>query len=379
MRALCLYIDAGKGHYIPAKAVKEELDDMGIETRILPFFDYVDIKWIGRANQALWRLMLKMPSAERHIVKLLDERKLPMRFLTKHCIKKRREYARKLIEEFRPDFVFTTHPYPGTIFSAILDSLGEKIPVYYYATDVFMTPTASICPLLRKLLVCTEEGRESAISKGMDEEKVMVVPFPVQRSLYKMEKLTKKEAKRKLGLDENLFTMQLNLGGEGLGSLGLLETLLRADRPMQIVILGGINERMRKRIDLAISLSQARNTKVHTPGFVDNVGEYLMASDIVAGRAGINTIVEAIYAHRPFLITDFVYSVTPSVAYVVKHNVGWDACHGEDPAKIVLSLLDDPSLLDRFEEAYDEVPITYGADKLARILVSDSEECRRSL
>ena len=85
---------------------------------------------------------------------------------------------------------------------------------------------------------------------------------------------------------------------------------------------------------------------MHAPGFVKNVSEYLAASDIVAGRAGINTIVEAMYAHRPFLITDLVYTVIPSAEYVEKYHVGWNA--SEDTQKqlsIILDLASHPEKL----------------------------------
>ena len=72
MRGLCVYVDGGKGHYVPAKAVQEELQAMGIDTVLEEFFDYLDIRWMGRINKSFWRTMLRMPALERHISKFND-------------------------------------------------------------------------------------------------------------------------------------------------------------------------------------------------------------------------------------------------------------------------------------------------------------------
>ena len=61
MRFLCVYVDGGKGHYIPAKAVQEQLISMGHEAELVEFFELFNIKWIGKINKKLWRLMLRSP------------------------------------------------------------------------------------------------------------------------------------------------------------------------------------------------------------------------------------------------------------------------------------------------------------------------------
>ncbi len=46
MHFLCVYVDGGKGHYIPAKAVQEQLIALGHEATLIEFFDLFKIKWI---------------------------------------------------------------------------------------------------------------------------------------------------------------------------------------------------------------------------------------------------------------------------------------------------------------------------------------------
>ncbi len=371
MKGLCIYVDGGKGHYVPAKAVADELNAMGIETRIEEFFDYLDIRWMGRINKLFWRTMLRMPKLERRISKHNDSdsngMELGIRFGIKHCWR----ILEANLEEFRPEFILATHPYASTILPEILRSRDIDIPVYYFATDVFSAPVASISPNIRRFLISTEEGKEIVMRMGQDEDSISIVPFPLQQSIANGKRLSKQEARRLLSLDENLFTLQLNLGGEGIGSLALLERLIKENIPMQVVILGGITENAKARISRMAKSGSA--VRIHTPGFVKNVNEYLAASDIVAGRAGINTIVEAIYAHRPFLITELVYTVIPSAEFIEKHHVGWNCTDNlSKQAEIVIRYAKDPEALEQIDQAFDKVPIEYGADKLARIIVDDA-------
>ena len=188
--------------------------------------------------------------------------------------------------------------------------------------------------------------------------------------------LSKQEARKKLELDENLFTLQLNLGGEGLGTTGLLERLGQAGLPMQIVIIGGMRDTMKGKLEAIISKFPPQ-VKAYIRGYVSNVNEYVYAADIVAGRAGINTIVETIYANRPFLITETVYTVLASAEYIEKYHLGWNASFDfEKQAQIVLEYAKNPEKLSEFDDKFDKVPITYGADKLAEIMLSDVERFR---
>ena len=373
MRGLCVYVDGGKGHYVPAKAVQEELQAMGIDTVLEEFFDYLDIRWMGRINKSFWRTMLRMPALERHISKFNDSDSNGMewaiRFADKHCTR----MLQANLEEFRPDFVFATHPYASTVLSEMFDYLGIDIPVYYFATDVFSAPVAAVCDKLRRFYISTEEGVEVVRSMGQARNTIELAPFPLQRSVADVRKLDKKETRKKLGLDADLFTLQINLGGEGLGSLYLLESLIKKNIPMQIVILGGMDKNMSKKINGIIDKSGNTDVKVYCKGFVNNVDEYLAASDIIAGRAGINTIVEAMYAHRPFLITELVYTVIPSADYVEKYKVGWN-CTGKrkESVEIVLDYAEQPEKLAELDANFNSIPIEFSARHLAEKVASDA-------
>ncbi len=374
MNILCVYVDGGKGHYIPAKAVAEQLKSMGHNVDMIDFFALLNLRPVGRINKFIWRKLLERPDFENRFSSRNDQDTREIRLASSIIQATRKRRFRKIIRQYRPDMIFTTHPYPGYMLSDLAARLTPHIPVTYYATDVFCVPMSAVNNHLESMYVSTEEGCDSAIKNGQMADKVKLCPFPLQASCQNSRRMTKAEARTKLGLKQGLFTLQINFGGEGVGSFALLEGLRSISSPMQIIIIGGLTEKTEERLN-RIKESLPDHIEVHIPGFVSNVNDYVLASDIVAGRSGINTLVECFYLHRPFLITELVYTVMASAEYVEKYGVGWNMNHDLDSQlSLIANYAKNPLSLDFIDHNFDMIPIEYDAAKLARMIVEDARK-----
>lgn len=373
MTCVCVYVDGGKGHYVPARTVKTEFERMGYDARLEEFFDFLDVRWLGRINKLFWRTMLRNSKIENKVSRCNDSSN-GMQMAINYGISHRSEKLLSYVEEVKPDLFFTTHPYAGTVISEMLAANNINIPVYYFATDVFSAPIASITNKLRRFYISTEEGREKIIKMGMEPDKVVLSPFPLQQRVKEGQKLTKSEARKLLGLKEDVFTMQFNLGGEGLGAIEIIRELRDFKDRIQVVIIGGLDDEMKRRID-EIKKNLPDNINLFCPGFIENVNEYLAASDIIVGRSGINTLLEAFYARRPFLITELVYTVMSSADYVEKYHVGWNCNRNpEKQVEIIRNLVEHPEILDEMDKNFDLIPIEFDAASLAKMVISDANE-----
>lgn len=370
MRFLCVYVDGGKGHYIPAKAVQEQLISMGHEAELIEFFELFNIKWIGRINKKIWRMMLRSPKIENHFSKQNDQDKDRMAFASKVIQHFLRKSFRKTISQKNPDLIFTTHPYPSRFISDVLDKLAVSIPVTYYATDVFSAPVATVSNSLTKYYISTAEGLEYVKDMGQEPATLELAPFPLQKSCAENTLTSKEEARKLLGLNEKMFTLQINYGGEGLGTTNLLKSLGYLLDDVQVVIIGGMTDATKSKLKLICDMLP-NNVHSHIIGFTDKVNAYNVASDIIAGRAGINTILEAFYLRRPFLITELVYTVKASADYICKYKVGWNAhLDPERQFEVIKECMDNPQVLKDMDRNFDAIPIEYGADKLAQRLIT---------
>lgn len=372
MNILCVYVGGGKGHYIPAKAVSDQLTQMGHNAALIDFFELIKMNPIGKINVMLWRKLLQRPDLENKFSKHNDQNTKEIQWVSAvlQVIRKRR--FKHIIKTYRPDMIFTTHPYADYFLADLAARFTPSIPVTYYATDVFFVPMSAVNNNLCSMYVATEEGCKSAAANGQRSDSIKLCPFPLQASCKAGQKLSKAEARRRIGLKEDVFTLQLNLGGEGIGSLELLEGLKCIDSPMQVVVIGGIKEKIRSRIE-QIKATLPNHINVFIPGFVHNVNDYALASDIIAGRSGINTLVECFYLHRPFMITELVYTVMASADYVEKYGVGWNLNKDLDKQLSLISMFaEKPTLLDELDKNFDAIPIIYDAAGLAKMVVDDT-------
>lgn len=379
MNILCIYVDGGKGHYIPAKAVEEQLTAMGHNAVLIDFFDFLGIRFIGRINKYVWRKLLEHSDYEMKFSKRNDQNTNEIRIVSRILRATRMRRFRKMIKKYSPDMIFTTHPYPGFFLAELAYYSDIKVPVTYYATDVFSVPMSAVCNHLYSMYVSTKEGFDSALERGQNPQTLFLSPFPLQSSCKNSRKMSKTEARHLLNLEENTFTLQINFGGEGVGASDLLSAMGEIKSRIQVIIIGGIEEKTKEELERIIS-TLPENVLIHLAGFVTNVNDYLNACDIIAGRSGINTLVEAFYLRRPFLITELVYTVVASADYVEKYKVGWNASHDvQKQIEIIRQYADNPALLDDIDKNFDNIPIVYDAAALARQIVKDCEDYRAGI
>lgn len=77
--------------------------------------------------------------------------------------------------------------------------------------------------------------------------------------------------------------------------------------------------------------------------------------------------------HRPFLITELVYTVIPSADYVEKYKVGWNATNDlEKQFNIIKSYSDNPEKLGELEMNFNHLSISFGTDKFVEKILEDT-------
>jgi processive 1,2-diacylglycerol beta-glucosyltransferase len=366
MRVACVYINAGKGHYIPARAISDGLVKLGVEAPMVDFFDMIGARRLDRFNQWMWRWQLRFPAVERSLNGAADRSRLNRWLLPRlQWIFYRRHFS-AYIRENHYDAVICTHYMPSQILSIFYQKLQAPTDVFAYASDVFFTPRIGIHPNLRKFYISTEEGRRQVVAAGLADEQVVLAPFPIQSSCVSAPQLTKQEARASLDLEDR-FTILVNLGGEGIGTVALVEELELRGAAVQAVLVGGMQPKVRTRLEEL--KQQCKAVKIHVAGFVDNIYDYLYAADIVVGKAGINAMLEALYIRRPFLVTTLYYTVAEAAEYFERYQVGWYAPRVKDQADIIGRYIEEPMLLDEIQENFAHVPITFGSEGIAQDMI----------
>jgi len=205
---------------------------------------------------------------------------------------------RDLLLNSRPDLVIATHPWGNHLPARLLREMGCKAPLVTVITDLVSIHHWWLCPDVDLCLVPTEQVRQVALEAGFAPEKVKMVGIPVDLKLANPAK-TKAELRREMGLEEDLFTVLLVGGGEGMGNVfPIAKAVAHASLDLQLVVVTGRNEKLRARLE---RVSWEVPTRVL--GFATNMPALMHAADVLITKAGPSTISEALACGLPMLIS----------------------------------------------------------------------------
>ncbi len=375
MHIALLYVDAGKGHITPARALSDAFQRLGHTTVVENLFATVGapmINWISKYN---WRLQLHFPKMETKVNAKSDtvaNAKL-VRYVTthSHAVKDFQDWY----EQVKPDLIVIPHFLAASIIQPLVDLLQLQVPVFEYAADVVFTPNLGINKNLDRLYICTEIGRELAIRAGQPEHTIRICPFPLKTEFMQSKPLSKQDARKKLGL-KDLFTVLLNLGGEGIGTADFLEEVARRNLNWQVITVGELSGSTK--LHYKAFKENHPDFPLHTPGFVKNIQDYICACDVQAGKAGANALMESLFLQRPFLISSLLYAAWPTTIFFNRRNVGWVENDITKQVDILQAYSEDPIQQEAMLQAFEKLPLVFDSDAFARQILDDAAEVRKT-
>ena len=305
MKGAMIYVNAGKGHYIPAKALADSFVDSGNEAILVELFKEIfNAPFWEFFVRNEWRFMLRHPGLEAKSDSSADNLRTAD-FVRKYVFWKKHIRAfRRWYDENKPDFLLSTNFIGGALLPYAAKAIGINIPIYQYCPDVLDTPGGGICNLLTKSYIASEYGRRRLVEKGQSPETSSVCAFPLRRQFEVCSIRSKHDARQKIDIEDKP-TILFALGGEGIGSMDLLYELASRNIDCQAVVIGGASNATDKAINKFMGSHPF--FKVYKRGFVNNVEDYIQACDIQVGKSGVNGMFEAIYLKRPFIMTEVLY------------------------------------------------------------------------
>ena len=233
-----------------------------------------------------------------------------------------RNELRKVLQAHRPHLIISVHPFMQHIFLRLLEQEGTPIPFVTVVTDLASFHHGWFHARAQRCYVASEAAADAARRHGLHARQVRLLGLPV-RTAFAGALSEKETARARLGLADTGFTALLLGGGEGMGPVAAIahavaRQLAAAGTAAQLVVICGRNKRLRQalqRSDWPIP--------VQVSGFVDNMQEWMAASDCVITKAGPGTIAEALICGLPILLSGFVPGQEAgNVSYVVENGVG---------------------------------------------------------
>lgn len=251
-----------------------------------------------------------------------------------------KKYISTLIRPEDTDLFISVHPLEIEIPLWYMEEIGKRIPFVTVVTDPVTAPLAWFCPEVDLCVVATEPAYQTGLSCGLDPSRLKLIGLPIRQAFGQMQGYDKLDMRARLGLPPKKPLIMMSGGGAGIGRIvpmarALAKQLAQHERDVQIAIVAGRNNELYRRLK-----RQKWPVTVHVLGFVDNMAEWMAASDLFLTKAGPGMLAEAACLGVPVVITDFVPGQEiGNVSWVVKNGAGIYEHEIEGIAAVVNELL----------------------------------------
>jgi len=316
MNFLICSVTAGEGHNSTAKALCAEFENCGHECTVLDTFDYISPELAKIISEGYLLITEKAKYAYRLGYRFAErERKHPIREklpekITEAFYDGRDELINITITDDLAQYINTgdfdvilfTHPFAGAILAMLKKHGLIKLRTIGILTDFTFHPYWEQCTANEYVVVPDSLLLPQARRKGFRDDQILPFGIPINPKFA--ESTPKNEARKQLGLDENLPTFLLMGGSMGYGSLA--DTVRRIDsfafeHDFQMIAVCGNNASAKADLD---AFSPHAGHRILVTGFVDYVNLLMDASDCIITKPGGLTTSESLSKTLPMIIVN---------------------------------------------------------------------------
>jgi len=195
----------------------------------------------------------------------------------------------QFLQEENADYIITTHFFSNEIVSALKEQKKITSKLICVVTD-YDVHSIWLAKNVDCYAVACDYTKNKLKSFGVPEEKIKVTGIPTDEKFS----LSPDRAglRTKLGLDPAMFTVLIATGSFGIGPI---EEIIGYLQGIQTVVICGHNQK------LADKISAKKINHVKACGFVNNMQDYMMASDVLITKPGGLSISEALVVGLPLI------------------------------------------------------------------------------
>lgn len=303
-KILIFYGSYGGGHLSAARAINEYIKNNynDVETEIVDCIEYIN-KFVNKITTKAYSDMAKKAPWAWGFVYKKSEKGIIAKF-SNDSNKLMAYKLYKLIEEFKPDYVISTHPFSSQMCAYLKSKNKCNFELATVTTDYAPHDQWLLYHEQVDFFFVAHDGMKKAlVEKGIPETKIHVTGIPLSNRF--LEHYDKKTILDEFGLQENKKTVLFFGGGKmGLGkskTLEILKTLAEDFKDLQIVAISGTNKEMNDQFKEIVSNS-SRDDSIKVLEFTDKVPELMTISDLVITKPGGLTTTESLASGLPIII-----------------------------------------------------------------------------
>lgn len=369
-KLIILTLDAGFGHRRAATAIQNAIKEI--------HGDAVDSKIVNPVKEeGLSSIVQKLQVRYDNTIR--DHREFystafgilnhyPISIIADHAVTQLlvKEVTETILSEC-PDGIISTFPFFSTSIRHILFLLQLHIPFYSIVTDLDNVHRIWFHPGPDKYFVASEQLKFQAVECNVKPSKVIISGIPVDTRIS-TETRDKATLRKQLGWDLSLPTILAISSKRVQNLLDKLIAIEGSDIPLQLCIIAGGDDSFYKSVTC-----REWKVPVHCYNFVENMPEFLLATDILITKAGGLITSEGLACGLPIILVDVIEGQeSGNVDYLLNNSAGvlLDSNH-ELQQTIKKWLLDDHRLMNKFADNAKRIGKPEAAYVIGNAMVSD--------
>ena len=348
MNILILSASTGGGHMRASKAIEGYMTQQNkdINVKIVDSLLYISPILNKTVTGGYVYLATKTPKLYGKLYDLTNKDHKLANFVTRL----NNIFANKLlhlIDEFRPDIIITTHPFPTEMVSRLKSKKEINIPLICKMTD-YAPHKAWINDKVDAYIVANDDMVTKMVTEGVDSRCIYPYGIPVDEVFF--EEKEKQLVIEELGLDKNLPTILMMAGSFGVSNVfDVYENLIDIDLDFQIILVTGRNQKLYNHFEEVIGSSSKKTKLIY---FTDEINKFMQASDIIITKPGGLTVTEALACNIPMAVFDAIPGQEEENAeFLLKHNMAVRISDGNSCREAIVELLKDGEKLEDKKEA----------------------------
>lgn len=348
MNILILSASTGGGHMRASKAIEGYMTQQNkdINVKIVDSLLYISPILNKTITGGYVYLATKTPRLYGKLYDLTNKEHKLANFVTRV----NNIFANKLlplIEDFKPDVIITTHPFPTEMVSRLKSKKQIKIPLICIMTD-YAPHKAWINEKVDAYIVANDDMVGRMINEGIDSKCIYPYGIPIDEVFF--EEKEKQLVLEDLGLDGNLPTILMMAGSFGVNNVfDVYKNIVDIDLEFQIILVTGRNQKLYNHFEDVIGNSPKKTKLIY---FTNEINKFMQASDIIITKPGGLTVTEALACNIPMAVFDAIPGQEEENAdFLLKHNMAVRIKDGESCRKAIVDLLNDENKLENMKEA----------------------------
>ena len=369
-KILMTMIEVGFGHKAPALAVRDSIKSMTdgeVQVDVVDFAKECGALRDDRALKESWDLALAFPLSARIgylLIELYGKGAEYIDLLFKDFVRKGIDY----IGRYKPDLVFATHPLTLYIAVKAREALHLPFRIIAYVVDPFDGYAWWANEGADALLVATEQSRNRLLRHGIRPDIIHVLGFPINKDFFNIQ-TPPPEVLKSLDLNPEWPTFLVTAGGQGIGKVfRYAEALYLFHAPVNLIVVSGKNRNTKSQVD-AMKRAVASKTRLASLGYVSNMNELMAASDVVVGKAGASTAMEAVFMGKPFIFTEWAtYNDRFIINFALNYHIGW-YCPTVFAFSRIVRKISETGVLNEYARNLARLSMEPGTDDVARFVL----------